>query len=130
MKGVDAFGYTGEASAPIEIRTAGPAAVDEPAPGSSSNNPATGPPSISGTARVGTTLRASLSNLDDADGLSGATFSYQWTADGTDIPGATGSRYTPVAGDAGKTLAVRVSFTDDEGNEESLTSEPTEPVAP
>ena len=66
-----------------------------------------------------------------ADGNShGATFSYQWFADGTVIPGATGSTYSPVAGDAGQTLTVQVSFTDDEGNEESLTSEPTEAVAP
>ena len=129
VKGVDPFGYTGEASAPIEIRTAAAPTVDEPAQESSNNSPATGPPSIRGTARVGVDLRASLSNLDDADGLSGATFSYQWLADGTDIPGATGSTYSPVAGDEGKTITVRVSFTDDEGNEESLTSEPTEPVA-
>ena len=131
VKGVDPFGYTGEASRPFEIRTAGPAAVDEPEPESNEDNsPATGPPSISGTPRVGVDLRASLSNLDDPDGLSGATFSYQWLADGTVIPSATGPRYTPVAGEVGKTITVRVSFTDDEGNEESLTSEPTEPVAP
>ena len=129
VKGVDPFGYTGEASAPIEIRTARPAVIEEPE-SSSDNNPATGPPSIRGTARVGVELRARLSDLDDADGLSGATFSYEWLADGTVIPGATGPTYSPVAGDAGKTVTVRVRFIDDEGNEESLTSEPTEPVAP
>ena len=132
VKGVDPFGFTGEASAPIRDthrRTA--PTIEEPAPESSNDNsPATGPPSIRGAARVGATLRASLSDLDDSDGLSGATFSYQWFADGTAIPGATGSRYTPVSGDAGKIITVRVSFTDDEGNEESLTSEPTEAVAP
>ena len=130
VKGVDPFGYTGEASAPAEIRTAAPAVVDEPAPEANDNNPATGPPSIRGAARVGATLRASLSNLDDADGLSEASFSYQWLADGADIPGATGSTYSPVADDAGKTLAVRVSFTDDLGNEESLISQPTATVSP
>ena len=131
VKGVDPFGYTGEASRPFEFRTAASATVDEPDTESNNdNNPATGPPSIRGAARVGVTLRASLSNLDDADGMSGATFGYEWLADGAVIPGATSSRYTPVAGDAGKTVTVRVSFTDDAGNEESLTSEPTAPVAP
>ena len=129
VKGVDPFGYTGEASAPIEIRTARPAVIEGPE-SSSDNNPATGPPSIRGAARVGSTLRARLSDLDDDDGLSVANFTYQWFAAGTVIPGATGSRYSPVAGDAGKTITVRVRFTDDAGNEESLTSEPTEPVAP
>ncbi len=131
VQGVDPFGSAGEASRPFEIRTAGPATVDEPAPESNDHNsPATGPPSIRRVARVGATLRASLSNLDDADGLSGATFNYQWFVDGWHIPGATGSTYSPVAGDAGMTITVRVSFTDDEGNEESLTSEPTAAVAP
>ena len=43
--------------------------------------------------------------------------------------GATGSSYTLVAADAGKAITVRVSFTDDGGNEESLTSGPTAAVA-
>jgi lysophospholipase L1-like esterase len=33
--------------------------------------------------------------------------SYQWQADGVDIPGATGSEYTPVVGDVGAVLTVR-----------------------
>ena len=37
------------------------------------------------------------------------TFAYQWLADGAAIPGATGAGYTPVAGDVGKALAVRVT---------------------
>ena len=94
------------------------------------NNPATGRLSISGTPEVGRTLTGSTSDIGDADGLANAMFSYQWMADGADIPGATGPTYIPVAGDAGKTITVRASFTDDEGNEESLTSEPTEAVAP
>ena len=93
------------------------------------NNPATGPPIIRGVGGLGARLRASLAHLDDADGLSGATFSYQWLADGTDIQGATDSIYVLDADNAGKSIRVRVSFTDDEGNEETLTSAATEAVA-
>ena len=56
------------------------------------NNPATGTPTISGTAQVGETLTADTSGIDDADGLSNTTFSYQWQADDTEMSGATGSR--------------------------------------
>ena len=90
----------------------------EPAP----NNPATGAPAISGAVRVGETLKAETSGIADADGLSGATFSYQWLADDTDISGATNATYTLVADDKGKAISVSVSFTDDAGNEETLTS--------
>ena len=40
----------------------------------------------------------------------------------TDIAGATGSSYAVTSDDAGKAIKVRVAFTDDAGNEESLTS--------
>ena len=45
-------------------------------------------------------------------------------------PGGTGSTYTLLAADAGRTIQVRVAFTDDVGNEETLTSAATEAVAP
>ena len=97
------------------------------------NSPATGLPSISGTAQVGETLTADTSAIADADGRSGATFSYQWVAnDGnsdTDITGATDSTYTLAAADEGKTVKVKVSFTDDADNEETLTSVATTAVA-
>ena len=53
----------------------------------------------------------------DADGLTNATFSYQWLADDAEIAGATGSTYTLADTDEGKAIKVQVSFTDDEGNE-------------
>ena len=97
------------------------------------NSPATGAPIISGTAEVGKTLTADTSDIADADGLSGATFTYQWIAnDGsadTDIQDATDSTYTLVADDEGKTVKVRVSFTDNAGNVETLTSTATNSVA-
>ena len=101
-------------------------------PASASNNPATGAPTISGTTQVGETLTADISGIADADGLSGETFTYQWvSSDGTtdtDIENATGSTYTLIAADQGKSVKVSVTFTDDGGNEETLTSTPTEPV--
>ena len=96
------------------------------------NTPPTGLPAISGTAQVGETLTASVTGIADADGLTSATFAYQWlSSDGTTdagIQGATGSNYTLASGDAGKTVKVRVTFTDDGGTEESLISAATEPV--
>ena len=96
------------------------------------NSPATGAPTINGTVQVGQTLTASTSGIADADGLTNVSHSYQWVAnDGTsdsDIADATASTYTVTAGDVGKTIKVKVSFTDDAGNEESLTSSETAEV--
>ena len=93
------------------------------------NNPATGAPTITGAVRVDETLSAGIRSIADADGLDAAIFEYQWVSnDGnadTDIAGATDSTYTIVPGDRGRTIKVRVSFTDGAGNRESLTSEPT-----
>ena len=93
------------------------------------NIQATGQPSISGTAQVGETLTADVTGIADEDGLTNAVFSYQWVADDEDIAGATGSSYTLVSDDEGKTVKVTVSFTDAEGNPETLTSDPTGEVA-
>ena len=93
------------------------------------NNPATGVPTISGTAQVGETLTADTSGIEDTDGLDNADFTYQWLADDTAIADATGSTYTLADTDEGKTVKVRVSFTDDAGNDETLTSEATAAVA-
>ena len=97
-------------------------------PGSPQNSAATGAPTIGGTAQVGQTLIASTSGIADADGVANATFTYQWLADDTDINGATTSSYTVVAADAGKAIKVTVSFTDDAGNAETLTSAATAAV--
>ena len=98
-------------------------------PGPQGNSAATGAPTINGTAQVGETLTASTLGISDADGVANATFTYQWLADDTEIAGATGSTYTLVAGDVGKSIKVRVSFTDDAGNAETLTSAATTAVA-
>ena len=99
------------------------------------NSPATGTPTISGTTQVRETLAADTSGISDTDGLTNVSYSYQWIRnDGstdTDIQGATGSSYTLVDVDEGKTIKVEVSFTDDEGNDETLSSGATDAaVAP
>ena len=93
------------------------------------NSPATGAPTIGGTARVDETLTVSSSGINDEDGLVNVSFSYQWQADDSDIAGATGATYTLLAAEQGKTVKVRVSFEDDAGNEETLTSVATAAVA-
>ena len=120
-----AYGTT--ASFKIRLQEAAVAAIV-------ANRPATGLPTISGTAQVGETLTASVSGIADADGLDNAVFSHQWirpggTGTATDIEGATGSTYAPVAADAGATIAVRVTFEDDGGTRETLLSAATETVA-
>ena len=94
-----------------------------------SNTTATGEPTITGTIRVGETLTANTTDLSDSDGLNNATFTYQWLADDADITDATGSTYALVAADEGKTIKVRVTFTDDSGHQETLTSTATVAVA-
>ena len=93
------------------------------------NTAATGMPTISGTAQVGEALTASTSGISDADGLDDARFAYQWIRTGADIQGATGATYTVVDADEGTRLTVRVSFTDDAGHAERLTSAATDAVA-
>ena len=94
------------------------------------NTPATGAPTISGTAQAGQTLTADTSGIADADGLDNASFSYQWIAGESDISGATSATYTLVDADKGKVIRVKVTFDDDSGNSEELTSEATGSVAP
>ncbi len=89
---------------------------------------ATGVPSVVGTARVGQTLSVDTSGIGDANGLTNVVYAYQWLADDTEIDGATGSTYTVQSSDMGRTIRVRVDFTDDGGNAESLTSPPSATV--
>ncbi|MDE0389998.1 MAG: SwmB domain-containing protein [Rhodospirillales bacterium] len=106
------------------------------------NAPATGAPAIGGTARVGETLTATTANIADPDGMTGASYAFQWLlspgsgsgagSGGADaeIAGATGSTYTLTTAEEGRTLRVRVSFTDDAGNAEALVSAATAAVLP
>ena len=93
------------------------------------NSPATGVPTISGTVQVGETLTADTSGIADEDGLEDVSYEYQWIAGGTDIDGATSSSYELTSSEQGQTIQVRVTFTDDAENEETLTSVATAAVA-
>ena len=97
------------------------------------NVAATGAPTIDDTTpQVGETLNADITGISDANGLTSPTFAYQWISnDGstdTPISGETNSSYTVVAGDVGNTIKVEVTFTDDDGFEETLESAPTAAV--
>ena len=93
------------------------------------NTPATGAPTITGTAQVGQTLTAVTTGITDADGLTTPNYTYQWIrVDGTDeedISGENSSTYTLDDADLGKTIKVKVSFDDDASNTETLTSAAT-----
>ena len=138
-----AISVTPGAWAPITIRIAAGLACDRPAAictgdnrplfnpmelvvAAKANHRPTGAPTISGEVEVGKTLGVDTSGISDPDGLTAATFTYQWVSNNglrdTDIPGATGPTYTPVRADAGTAIKVRVSFRDDAGKTESLTS--------
>ena len=94
-----------------------------PSMGQRANSPATGGPGIIGTVQAGETLTATTDGIEDEDGLTEAVFAYQWVRSNTDIEGAISSTYTMTDDDAGKAIQVRVTFSDDAGNEESLTSD-------
>ena len=115
-------------SAEVTLTVAGPEEEEEQTP--PENNPATGAPTISGTAQVGQTLTADVTGIADEDGLDNVSYAYQWLAEDADIAGATGATHTLTSSEQGKAIKVRVSFTDDEGNDESLTSAATDAAAP
>ena len=119
--------FTDDAGNDEELSSAATGAVAAAPP--PPNTPATGVPTITGTARVGETLTVDTTGISDGDGLDNAAFAYQWLADDAEINGATASTYTLVAADAGKAIRVRVSFTDDAGNDEELSSAATGAVA-
>lgn len=91
------------------------------------NDAPTGLPVISGTPEEDRPLTVNVSGISDSDGLN--AFSYQWLRNGATISGANAASYTPRDADVGTQLTVRVSWTDDQGFQESLTSVATSPVA-
>ena len=94
------------------------------------NDEPTGLPTISGTAKVGQSLMAATTGIDDADGLDNVSYDYQWirvdddgTSNATDITDATANTYTLTSADTGKKIKVKVGFTDDGNTKETLTSD-------
>ena len=117
-RGTDLSWSTGDT---VKIRMLG--AVDETTAGR-----AVGAPVITGTAQVGRTLTVDTSAIADPNGLSNVQYEYQWTSAGRDMAGADGASLTLTRDERDKPIGVRVSFTDDAGNRESLTSAATAPV--
>ena len=84
------------------------------------NAPATGTPTITGTAELGQALTADTSAIADEDGKpdNAQGFRYQWIRvdgmDETNIPGAKAPNYYPSNEDVGKTIKVKVRFKDDD----------------
>ena len=79
----------------------------------------TGSLTINGTAIQGNQLTA-LSTVKDPDG--NGTAKYQWLRNDVAISGANTSTYTLNASDVGKSIKVRLSYTDGGGFKESVTS--------
>ena len=118
--------FTDDANNPETLTSAATAAVS-----AAPNTPATGAPTITGTAQVGQTLTASTTGIADANGLTTPTYTYQWIrVNGTeaDIAGENSSTYILVDADLGTTLKVRVTFDDDASHTETLTSAATATV--
>ncbi len=62
-------------------------------------------PTVTGTAKVGSTLTASRGTWNPT----GATLAYQWRADGAAIVGATGTTLKPALAQVGKRITVQVT---------------------
>jgi hypothetical protein len=83
----------------------------------------TGAPTFTGTVAFGQTLTADTSGISDTDGLTNPDFSYQWFLNRAPVSGETGSTFGPLTDiHARGNISLRVSFTDDKGNRESLVS--------
>ena len=93
------------------------------------NGPATGASSIQGILEKDQTLTADTVGIADANGPDSPTYSYQWVrVDGmtdADISGATSDTYTLTQMDVGKSIKLKVSFTDSDSFAESVTSAAT-----
>jgi hypothetical protein len=90
---------------------------------------------LAGRPRVNEPLGTDTSGINDANGIVGVVFNYQWqrSTDGitfTDIAGATNRTFTPTTAQLGDLLRVHVSFTDNGGFAEGLDSAPTRDVRP
>lgn len=56
------------------------------------------------------------------------SYTYQWAANGIDLPGQTGTSYTPTSSDLGKTLSVRITARDSVGSTVSASATASVPV--
>ena len=85
-----------------------------------SNLPPDGIVLVQGDIAVGATLTA-VRDFVDPDGIA-TPLSYQWLRDGSDIAGAVAQNYVLSEDDLGALVSVRVSYTDGDGEGESIVS--------
>jgi hypothetical protein len=90
------------------------------------NDAPSGVVTLSGYYTQGQTLTVSHT-LTDVDGL--GSISYQWLADGSAIPNATGTTLLLTQAQVGKAISVQASYTDGLGSAESVTSSASTAVA-
>jgi surface antigen len=83
-------------------------------------------PTVSGIAQVGEPLTATRGRWAP----NGATFAYQWLADGKPVDGATSRRFAPRAEQLGQQIQVKVSTSGDAMKSASAFSNRTEAVIP
>ena len=104
----------------------------------SSNSTATGRLKISGTTETGQTMTSDRSGVTDENGMPSeeSSFSYQWIRVGyydyseVEISEATSSTYVLQSADEDHWIKVKLSFTDDAGNSEEISSFAEGPVYP
>jgi len=87
---------------------------------------ATAVPSISGTPKVDSPLATNAGTWN----RTGATYSYQWLANGAAIAGATAPTYTPTAGQVSTALSVKVTASKPGYRSAASVSAATAPTAP
>jgi Ca2+-binding RTX toxin-like protein len=89
------------------------------------NDAPTGSVTINGTPIQGGVLSAA-STLVDIDGI--GTLSYQWSRDSVEIGGAIGTNYSMTQADVGRQMSVAVSYIDQAGTPETVSSAQTAAV--
>jgi Ca2+-binding RTX toxin-like protein len=93
------------------------------------NHLPTGSPVINpATPQATLPVTAVTTGIADLDGLVGVTFHFQWLLNGTTNVGTDSATFTPTPAMVGSTLRVRVTFTDQGGTPETLTSAASNPI--
>ena len=110
-------GYTSASATSAGVGPVAPAATPAVTPGT---------PTVSGTAKVGSTVTASAGSWGPAP----VSLAYQWLSNGAPIAGATGTTYAVPAGQVGRQLSVRVTGSKAGYSPATATSAATSKVAP
>ena len=113
--------YTDNFGAPEVVTSSSTASV------TNLNDIPTGSVSILGSAQEDQTLSVE-STLADEDGIDNETITYQWLSNGNPILGGDNADLLIVESLVGSRISVTVSYVDNYGTEEAVTSEETDPI--